>query len=63
VRADVIVSMLAQHMDDGALPAEELSRRTLVPTGSERLRAGDALTLAGSHEAIVAAREVLADRT
>jgi CPA2 family monovalent cation:H+ antiporter-2 len=115
--ADVIVSMLSQHMD-GGLPAEELSRqmtetmeqasaalpglgdptpviidvnsaavgrslsevnlrgltgatvlaifrtagqgpRTLVPTGSERLRAGDVLTLAGSHEAIAAAREVL----
>jgi CPA2 family monovalent cation:H+ antiporter-2 len=115
--ADVIVSMLAQHMD-GGVPAEELSRamtetmeqasaalpglgdptpviidssstvvgqslsevnlrgltgatvlaifrtaghgpRALVPTGSERLRAGDVLTLAGSHDAIAAAREVL----
>jgi len=36
--------------------------RTLVPTGSERLRAGDVLTLAGSHEAIAAAREALGDR-
>jgi CPA2 family monovalent cation:H+ antiporter-2 len=117
--ADVIVSMLAQHMDNGALPPEEFSRtmaetmehasaalpglgdptpviidatsaavgrslsevnlrgltgatvlaifrtaghgpRTLVPTGRERLQAGDVLTLAGSHEAIAAAREELA---
>jgi len=111
--------MLAQHMDNGALPPEEFSRtmaetmehasaalpglgdptpviidatsaavgrslsevnlrgltgatvlaifrtaghgpRTLVPTGRERLQAGDVLTLAGSHEAIAAAREELA---
>jgi monovalent cation:H+ antiporter-2, CPA2 family len=35
-------------------------QRTLIPTGHERLRAGDVLALAGSHEAIAAAREVLA---
>jgi CPA2 family monovalent cation:H+ antiporter-2 len=34
--------------------------RTLVPSGRERLQAGDVLTLAGSHDAIAAAREALA---
>jgi CPA2 family monovalent cation:H+ antiporter-2 len=33
--------------------------RTLIPSGRERLQAGDVLTLAGSHDAIAAAREVL----
>jgi Trk K+ transport system NAD-binding subunit len=33
--------------------------RTLVPTGRERLQAGDVLALAGSHDAIAAAREEL----
>jgi CPA2 family monovalent cation:H+ antiporter-2 len=36
------------------------SQRTVVPTGRERLRAGDVLALAGSHEALDAAREILA---
>lgn len=34
--------------------------RTLVPSGHERLRSGDVVALAGSHEAIAAAREILA---
>jgi CPA2 family monovalent cation:H+ antiporter-2 len=33
--------------------------RTLVPTGHEYLRAGDVLALAGTHESIAAARELL----
>jgi CPA2 family monovalent cation:H+ antiporter-2 len=35
-------------------------QRTLVPTGHERLRAGDVLALAGSQDAIAAARDLLA---
>ena len=34
--------------------------RTLVPSGRDRLQAGDVLTLAGSPDAIAAAREALA---
>ena len=34
--------------------------RTVVPSGHEQLRAGDVVALAGSHEAIAAAREILA---
>lgn len=34
--------------------------RTVVPSGHERLRAGDVVALAGSHDAIAAAREILA---
>ena len=33
--------------------------RTVVPTGRERLRAGDVLALAGTHDALDAAREIL----
>jgi CPA2 family monovalent cation:H+ antiporter-2 len=36
--------------------------RTFVPSGRERLRAGDVLTLAGSQEAISAARGLLMER-
>jgi CPA2 family monovalent cation:H+ antiporter-2 len=34
-------------------------RETLVPAGRERLRAGDALAIAGPHDAVVAARVIL----
>lgn len=34
--------------------------RTLVPSGHERLRSGDVLALAGTHDSIAAARELLA---
>ena len=39
--------------------AEGDSPRTVVPTGRERLRAGDVLALAGTHDALDAAREIL----
>jgi CPA2 family monovalent cation:H+ antiporter-2 len=35
--------------------------RVLVPSGHERLHAGDVLAIAGTEEAIAAARELLAD--
>jgi CPA2 family monovalent cation:H+ antiporter-2 len=40
--------------------ASDAEPRTLVPAGHERIRAGDVLALAGSHEAVDAARELLA---